>query len=165
MASDPRIIANEILLRAWDLGYQPTQIDVQKITYFLHGHHLQDFGEALVDTDFEAHQYGPVQRTLLECFNVWGQEPIGEVASKFDPVRRKHSPLPRPQENSVLATIDRHLEAYLAIASFDLVDITHAKDTPWSRTMQAAQNAVNIGMRISNDLILERFEGISAAKG
>lgn len=163
MAYDPRAIANEILLRAWDRGYEPTQIDVQKITYFLHGHHLLDHHEPLVADDFEALHYGPVQRALLEAFRDFGEEPIRALAKRFDPVRRVHLDIPRVTDNAAIATIDGYLDRYLMIPSFELVEMTHARGTPWSVTMQSAKNAVNLGMRISNDLIRRSFEGVRAA--
>lgn len=159
MSVDARIIANEVLRRAWALGFEPTQIDVQKICYFLHGHHLKDHGAAMIRTEFEAYQYGPVQSVLLESFRKWGDEPIGELARKFDPVKRVHVDLPAIEDNAIMDTIDRYVEDYLAMPSFLMVDITHAKGTPWSRTMDAAKNSVNIGMRITNEMIGSFFEG------
>jgi uncharacterized phage-associated protein len=159
MAVDARCVANEILLRAWEWGFEPTQIDIQKISYFLHGHHLTEHGQPMIGTEFEAMTYGPVQRVLLDCFRKFGDEPITELASKFDPVRRVYSDLPRITDNAIRDTIDRYLAVYLNLNTFDMVDLTHAKGTPWSITMDAARKAVNLGMRISDDLIRTRFEG------
>ncbi|ULB08731.1 DUF4065 domain-containing protein [Cereibacter azotoformans] len=164
MAVDARAVANEILSRAWELGFEPTQIDVQKITYFLHGHHLLDHGVPMVQTEFEAMQYGPIQRILLDSFRKWADQPIGELAEKFDPVRRVHEQLPRIVDNAILETIDRYLAAYLCLPSFELVDMTHARNTPWSKTVDAARNSVNIGMRISDDLISSCFEGLKCLR-
>ena len=163
MAHDARAIANEILIRAWEAGFEPTQIDVQKITYFLHGHHLIDHGEPLVSGEFEALHYGPVQRLLLDAFRSYGEEPITSLAKRFDPVRRVEIDLPRLTDNAAITTITSYLDHYLQIPSFELVEMTHARGTPWSETMQSARNAVNIGMRISNDLIRKSFEGIRFA--
>lgn len=163
MAHDPRAIANEILIRAWDMGFEPTQIDIQKITYFLHGHHLLDHGEPLVQGEFEALHYGPVQRALLDSFRKFGDEPITELAKRFDPIRRVEAELPRVTDNAAVHTIGKYLERYITIPSFELVEMTHARGTPWSETMKSARNAINIGMRISNDLIKSSFEGIRFA--
>lgn len=163
MTYDARQVANEVLLQAWERGYEPTQIDIQKVTYFLHGHHMQDFGAPLVATEFEALHYGPVQRSLLDCFRKYGEEPIRELAQKFNPVTRKYTDFQRIGDNTVLTTIDRYLDIYLGHSSFDLVNMTHAKGTPWSLTVERAKDAVNIGMRISNDLIRSCFEGVRIA--
>lgn len=163
MAYDARAVANEILLRAWENGIEPTQLDIQKITYFLHGHFLLEHNKPLVSSEFEAMPYGPVQRNLLESFRQYGEEPIRELAMRFDPVRRTYSEFPRIMDNSVLEILERYLAFYLGFSSFQLVAMTHASGTPWSETVQRAKNAVNIGMRISNDLISSRFEGIRTA--
>lgn len=159
MPVDARAVANEVLRRAWDLGFSPTQIDIQKICYFLHGHHLKDHGVPMIRTEFEAYQYGPVQSSLLDAFRKWGEEPIGEPAMQFDPVRRVHKELPKIEDNAIMATIDMYLEQYLSVPSFVLVDMTHAAGTPWSRTMDAGRRSVNIGMRIDNGTISSFFEG------
>lgn len=159
MAVDARSVANEVLKRAWILGFEPTQIDIQKICYFLHGHHLRDYGAPMIRTEFEAYQYGPIQSSLLDAFKKWGDEPIGEPAKQFDPVRRIHKDIPAIEENSIMTTIDQYLEQYLSIPSFVLVDLTHASGTPWSRTMEAGRSSVNIGMRIDNGIISSFFEG------
>ncbi|MDP3959913.1 MAG: DUF4065 domain-containing protein [Pseudorhodobacter sp.] len=160
---DARIVANEILRRAWDFGVDLSQIDIQKITYFLHGHHLLDHGTPLIGTEFQALHYGPVQTVLLESFRKWGDEPIRELATRFDPIRRTHHEMPRLTDNASMATIDRYLERYLEIPSFAMVEMTHSPGTPWSETMQRARNAVNIGMLITNEMISARFEGITSA--
>lgn len=158
---DARVIANAVLERAWQLGVGVTQIDIQKICYFLHGHHLRDHGEPLIATEFEAWDYGPVQRSLYNSFKHCGAEPILELATAFDPIRRKPKELPRISHNSAVATIDRHLATYLEIPSFELVNMTHAAGTPWSETRRASNLSANIGMRIDNGLIDRFFEGVS----
>lgn len=162
MPHDARMIANEVLRRAWAMGYEPTQIDIQKIVYFLHGHHLKDHGEPLVAAPFQALQYGPVQTALLDAFRKFDAEPIRELALKFDPVRRVWSDFPALTDNAAAATIETYLPRYLEMDAFELVDRTHAPETPWSITVREARSLVNVGMRIDNALILARFEGVSA---
>ncbi|TRL38105.1 DUF4065 domain-containing protein [Rhizobium straminoryzae] len=160
---DARMIANEILLRAWQDELELTQIDIQKILYFLHGHHLLEHGKPLVKSEFEAWEYGPVQRTVYDDFKRFGDQPITELAQKFDPIRRTHCPFPRLSDNAAISTIEQHLGKYLEIPAFTLVDITHKPGTPWSRTMEAALTRVNVGMRIKNELIVSYFEGFITA--
>ncbi|MBG6158231.1 putative phage-associated protein [Labrenzia sp. EL_159] len=157
---DARVIANEVLIRAWNDGLDLTQIDVQKICYFLHGHYLVEHGQPLISTEFEAWDYGPVQRTVYDAFKPFGDQPIDELARRFDPIKREYKELPRLLENSAVATIEEHLYKYLEIPSFSLVSITHAPETPWSRTMNDAKLHANIGMRIKNDVIYSNFEGL-----
>lgn len=160
---DARIIANEILARAWEETLDLTQIDVQKNLYFLHGHHLTEHGIPLIKSEFEAWEFGPVQRIVYDEFKRFGDQPITEFARKFDPIKRTLTSFPRLTDNSAIDTIERHLYKYLEIPSFTLVDITHRPGTPWSRTMEAAISRVNVGMRIKDDLIKSYFEGLQSA--
>jgi uncharacterized phage-associated protein len=157
---DARVVANAVLERAWRLGYEITQIDIQKICYFLHGHHLRANGVPLISTEFEAWDYGPVQRNLYASFKEFGDQPITKLAVSFDPIKRQLRPLPSIAENSVIDTIETHLLTYLDLASFELVDLTHAVGTPWSITVHDARLSVNVGMRIANETIAKHFEGI-----
>lgn len=160
---DARAIANLVLERAWDLGHELTQIDIQKICYFLHGHYLQTHGRPLVATEFEAWEYGPVQRALYGAFKRFEGEPITMLAVAFDPIRRRNVELPHISDNSVIDTIEKYLPYYLEIPSFELVNMTHRPGTPWSRTIADAETHVNVGMRIDNATIRSHFEGIVAA--
>ncbi|MBO6789504.1 MAG: DUF4065 domain-containing protein [Dinoroseobacter sp.] len=155
---DPRVIANHVLEEAWNRDIDLTQVDIQKIVYFLNGHHLVEHGTPMVEGEFEAWEYGPVQRILLDSFRRFEDGPITEFAVAFDPIRRKRKTLPSISSNSVSETIDRFLDDYLEMGAFDMVDITHDENTPWSVTMQEAKHSANIGMRISSELIRERFE-------
>ncbi|UWS78527.1 DUF4065 domain-containing protein [Phaeobacter sp. G2] len=161
---DARVIANEVLKAAWENGHDVTQIDLQKICYFLHGHHLVDHGQPMIASTFEAWDYGPVQRSLYNQFKKFGSQSITELAVAFDPIRQKEKPLPSVTTNSIRETIAKHLPKYLSIPSFELVEMTHQPDTPWSKTRSDAINSANIGMRISNDLIVDLFEGLHCSE-
>lgn len=160
---DARIIANEILVRAWEEDLQVTQIDVQKILYFLHGHHLIEHGSPLIKSEFEAWEYGPVQRIIYDEFKRYGDQPINAFAQKFDPIKRIKTDFPRLTDNAAVSTIERHLYKYLEIPSFTLVEITHRSGTPWSKTIESAASHANVGMRIKDELILAHFEGLQTA--
>ena len=158
---DARQIANEILKRAWDQDVGITQLQINKIVYFLHGHHLKEFGVPLVKSEFRAWEYGPVHTALRAAFKCYGNEPITELATKFDPVKHQNADFPPLTDNQALTTIDHFVDVYLEIPTNQLVIMTHAEDTPWSETMRRAEQSINIGMKIPNSLIKQNFEGIS----
>ena len=157
---DARQIANEVLNRAWENDLEITQLQINKIVYFLHGHHLKDFGSPLVKTEFQAWQRGPVHTSLREAFKSYRSEPIEELAKRFNPVTRLHTDFEFLTDNQALSTIDTYLDQYLDLTAGQLVDLTHAAGTPWSETMTRATNKINIGMKIIDSLICERFEGL-----
>lgn len=157
---DARSIANEVLKRAWSEGLALTQIDVQKILYFLNGHYLIHYGKPLINSNFEAWEYGPVQRVVYKAFKHFGDQPIDELAVGFDPVRRVQKELPTVNNNTAIDIIEEYLPRYLATPSFDMVRMTHEEGTPWSITVKNAETTINVGMRIKNDIIAANFEGL-----
>lgn len=159
---DARVIANELLKMAWHMDRDLTQLDIQKISYFMNGHHLIDHGEPLISTEFEAWKHGPVQQSLYDSFKRFGSGPITELATAFDPIRRRPKPLPEITSNSARDTLERYFERYLAIPAHELVGITHRRGTPWQVTLERAESSANIGMRISTKTVAENFEGLQA---
>jgi hypothetical protein len=65
----------------------------------------------------------------------------------FDPVKRSFKPLPPLRNSEAMAVVDDLLDHYLAMTTYSLVDLTHRPGTPWSRTVEAAESSVNIGMK------------------
>lgn len=160
---DARSLANAVLERAWDVGRELTNLDLQKIVYFMHGHFLVEYGEPLIKTEFEAWDYGPVQSTLYHALKRYGREPVEEPIIGFDPVRRQPRALPLVEDPRAIDVLDRHLENYMHLPASVLVDITHGPGTPWTTTREDSENAINIGMKISDSRIRERFEGLVQA--
>jgi uncharacterized phage-associated protein len=157
---DVRVIANAVLDRAEGSGRPLTNLDLQKIVYFLHGHFLRKHGRPLVEPEFEAWPYGPVHRTLYDAFKSYNDTPIEGRADAFDPVRRQRRQLPELNDPEVLKVIEEFLHLYLHMPTHLLVSTTHQSGTPWHETIERAKEHLNFGMRISDALILERFEGV-----
>jgi uncharacterized phage-associated protein len=156
---DVRVIANAVLDRADARGVAVTNLGMQKIVYFLHGHYLTRFHRPLVADEFEAWTYGPVHRTLYDAFRSYGDTPIEGRAAAFDPVRRQRRELPALDDRDAIWVLGQVLDYYLDIPTYLLVQIPHSKGTPWSLTVSAAESRPNVGMRISNELIARHFEG------
>ncbi|HJS87765.1 MAG TPA: type II toxin-antitoxin system antitoxin SocA domain-containing protein [Acetobacteraceae bacterium] len=158
---DPRIIANFVLDRADDRGREITNLDLQKIVYFLHGHYLRRYHRPLVQGEFEAWPYGPVHRVIYDAFKGYNDTPIDGRATAFDPVRRQRRELPALIDQDIIGLIDDVLDRYLDMSTYSLVQLTHDDGTPWSRTVRQAESRLNVGMKISDTLIEEYFEGVS----
>ena len=160
---DARSVANAVLERAWDVGRELTNLDLQKIVYFMHGHVLIEHGVPLVKTEFEAWDYGPVQSTLYHALKRYQREPVEEPILGFDPVLRESKALPLVTDPRAIDVLDRFLDRYMHLPASVLVDITHRPGTPWSTTREESRNAINIGMKISDSLIQKQFEGLVQA--
>lgn len=158
---DARVIANELLRMAWEMDRDLTQLGIQKICYFMNGHHLIDHGEPLIETEFEAWKRGPVQRSLYDSFREFGDTPITKLATSFDPIRRKPKELPELTSNSARDTLMRYFHLYVDIPEPELVGMTHRRGTPWHVTLEQAKTTANIGMRISTNIVADNFEGLA----
>lgn len=162
---DSRVIANAVLERADERGRSITNLDLQKIVYFLHGHFMKLQGRPLINTEFEAWTFGPVNKPLYDAFKSFNDSPISERASAFDPVKRTRRELPALSDPDALSVIDAHIDYYLDMPTYLLVEFTHQPGTPWFRTVESADSKPNVGMKISNELIGRFFEGPSPEKG
>lgn len=116
----------------------------------------------MIASEFEAWQHGPVQRVLYDSFKRFGDGPISELATAFDPIRRIAKPVPEITSNSVRSTIEKYFNRYADIPAHELVGITHRSGTPWYITRKSAETSANIGMRIATSTIRENFEGLVA---
>lgn len=156
---DPRVIANAVLKFGAARGRPVTNLQMQKIVYFLHGEWLLQTGQPLVTGHFEAWQHGPVHRTLYDAFRLYEDTPIEAEAKKFDPITRRHAALPELRDQEVIRFLDATLPDYIDVPAFILVQRTHAEGTPWTRTMESAETKANVGMVIDNSTIARHFEG------
>jgi|HubBroStandDraft_5_1064220.scaffolds.fasta_scaffold502063_2 uncharacterized phage-associated protein len=158
---DARIVANAVLGRAAGTARPLTNLDVQKIVYFLHGHYLLRHRRPLVQGEFEAWPYGPVHRVLYDAFRDYDASPIDRLARAFDPIKRTTREMPALADKDAVALLDEFLDYYLGMSTYSLVELTHGAGTPWSRTVEDGEKRINVGMRISNELIRDFFEGFS----
>jgi len=156
---DARIIANAVLDYADKQGRSLTNLDVQKLVYFLHGHFLRLHSRPLVIGEFEAWSYGPVHKVLYDAFKQFVDGPIEGRARAFDPVRRNQRDLPELADPQAIEVLRLFLPCYLDMPTFLMVELTHQPGTPWSETVERSKQRVNVGMKIPNDLIRARFEG------
>ena len=156
-AYDPRAIANLMLDEADRRGLKITNLALQKLIYFAHGIHLTKTKRPLVSGYFEAWQYGPVHPSVYRAFKPSGAEPITTRAVGKDPLTGKTRDLPKPSEMGVVDLVSDVMRSYGHLAPGRLVDLSHAKDSPWSVVVDKARTDVAFGMRIPDDVIIDRF--------
>jgi uncharacterized phage-associated protein len=156
--SDPRAIANLLLQEARSRGYEVSNLKLQKLLFLCHAFYLVDTGRPLVRGRFEAWQYGPVHREAYDAFKRFQATPITEDANKFDPVTGALKPLALPTDRLVLDVIRKVVEFYGGKSPGELVELTHAHDGPWDHVVTAAATNANIGLKISDEVIVKRFK-------
>lgn len=151
---DPRVVANYIVKKA---GRPVRQIALQKLLYFSHGLFLVRHKEPLVKGSFEAWHYGPVHPAIYQSFKKYGSNPISEFTQSKDLRTGEMKPLPELEDPEVMRVVDTVLHAFGDLTDGQLVDLSHAPAGPWDVIKQRAKNERMVGLRISNELIAQRF--------
>lgn len=157
-AYDPRAIANLMLDEADRRGFKISNLALQKLLYFAHGIHLKKGKGPLVSGYFEAWQYGPVHPAVYRAFKQNGSEPIAVRAVKQDPLTGQTRDLPKPDDMAVVDLVSDVVRHFGSMSAGRLVDLSHAKDSPWSYVVDKARTDVAFGMRIPDNVILGRFQ-------
>ena len=154
---DPRGVANLMLDEAGRLEIKITNLALQKLLYFAHGHFLVNHKRPLVSGYFEAWQYGPVHPAVYKAFKVSGSAPIIVRAQAQDILTGATKPISQPSNPVVLMLIQHVLASYGSLSPGRLVDISHAKGSPWHYVADKARTDIALGHRIPDNVILERF--------
>lgn len=163
--NDPRAVANYILDQCDIDGVVVTNITLQKLIYFCHAYYLLESGSPLVSGYFEAWQYGPVHPSVYRSFKKFGSSPILERATKYDPianVSEEIAPLADARAKKIVRSV---LARFGGMTAGQLVDLTHAPKGPWHFVVENAKTSANIGLRIKDDVTIERFKHLKLAVG
>lgn len=155
---DPRGVANLVLDEADRVGVKITNLSLQKLIYFAHGIFLNETRQPLVGGYFEAWQYGPVHPVIYRAFRPAGSEPIDFRARAQDVLTGNLKPISEPGDVAVRRLSQQVLNSYGKLSAGRLVDISHAKNSPWSFIVEKGRRSVAFGLRIPDTVILERFK-------
>ena len=154
---DPRSVANLMLDVADDNKIEVTNIALQKLLYFANGLYLTEHSKPLVSGYFEAWTYGPVHPAVYDAFKVAGANPINFRAYGCDPLTGQQKELQRITDKFVSRFLTKIVLGYAESSASRLIEISHAKKAPWDFIEKKARHSVVLGMRIPNDVIIERF--------
>jgi uncharacterized phage-associated protein len=155
---DPRAVANLLLKEARGRGQHVSNLKLQKLLFLCHALYLVHTGRPLVRGSFEAWQYGPVHREVYDAFKNSRAEPITEDALRFDPVTGMRQPIALPADRALLDVVQKVVQFYGDRSPGELVNITHAKDGPWDHVVSTAKTHANMALKISDEVIAERFK-------
>lgn len=121
-----------------------TNLRVNKLLYFAQAWSLVRRGKQLFDDHIQAWQYGPVVPEVYRAFKPCGRERIAAVSGEYSP---------NVFNNDELNLLLDILNEYGKYSSPALVELTHAKGTPWNNAYSSEQR----GIEISNSALLEYF--------
>jgi len=156
--SDPRSVCNLILDEAERTALPITNLALQKLLYFGHALHLVETRTPLVSGYFEAWQYGPVHPTAYNAFKAAGDRRITFRAERQDPLTGSRKPIASTDDPSVARLIRWVAASYGKLTPGRLVEISHAKGAPWDFVVDQARSTMAFGLRIPDNVIIDRFK-------
>ncbi|WP_371876759.1 Panacea domain-containing protein [Sphingomonas sp. DG1-23] len=157
MPLDPRSVANLIIKLAVDHQRPVTNLSLQKILYFIHGRFLVENDEPLLDGYFEAWQYGPVHPLIYDSFKDQGSRPLIEPATRRDLLSGRQIPVDIPDNAQLCSFINEVTLPYLKLSAGRLVDLSHARGSPWDALTRQFDGTRTYGMRITEQNIKDKF--------
>lgn len=158
MAADVRGIANYVLDRASSSGRALSNMQINKVVYFLHADYLASHGEPLVSAKIEAWEHGPVFRELYSEFKRYQDGHITGRAVSTSPVTGERSTVNYNLSDEQLRFLDPLADRYTAMSASTLRTLSHMPGGPWDRVWNH-EGAVKATMRITDAAILEWFRG------
>ena len=162
---DPRAVANLLLDVAAEEEVAVSNLALQKLLYFAHGHFLIQTGQPLVSGAFEAWNNGPVHPAVYHAFKASGREPIQDRAAGRNVMTGETRVLALPGTPDVRRHLRRVIDAYGHLSPGLLVAISHAPNGPWATIRDRATRETALGARIPDSLTKERFRFQKIAVG
>lgn len=144
-------VANCFLERNFSSGLVTiSPMKLQKLLYCLHGWYLAIKDAPVIDEDFKAWPYGPVEEGLYRIFKPFRNRPINSYAQS----QGKNG-----QEALIVAKVNKEFydifnfvcEKYMPFTAESLSALTHQPGTPWSQARDKGMDD------IPNDWIKNHF--------
>lgn len=132
-------IAKYMIDKSTREGHPISNLQLQKILYYVLGAFWKEKGYQVFDNEVQAWSYGPVIKDVYDMFCMYGGIPICDL---YDDVSI---------EDDDKRIIDKVLAECRAMYVWDLVDKSHEKGTPWERVYK------NYRVRIPSKYIREYF--------
>ena len=117
-------------------GWSLSNLELQKIAYIAEMIHLGRTGAPLVDENWQAWNYGPVQPALYHKAKVFGTSPVKDIfnASTLD-------------EGSQFKAINDAYQIMKKMNPGQMVAVTHRPNGAWSKHFNTARRGVVIPKR------------------
>lgn len=136
-------LAQYILCMCMNQGEPISNLQLQKILYFIQGNHLAKKGEPLFDADFYAWKYGPVIPNIYYEYCINGASKIRNVEAL-----EEISP-------EIKNEIDPIIQKLRVLYPWDLVEKTHNVGGAWDKTFQDGKGERD---KIPKEAIREEFD-------
>lgn len=151
---DPRSVANLILDVREVMGYRTTNLEMQKLAFFVYSTFLVATRRPLMKGYFEAWKYGPVHPIIYRSFKEHGSKAIGSKARVSDPITGRTEIAPPIEETETRRTVMETLSRLSAFGAGKLVDLSHVPGGAWDLTIKEDGGRGTLGLRITDDRII-----------
>jgi len=148
-----------MLDEADQIGFEITNLALQKLLYFCHGMFLIESKRPLVSGYFETWQYGPVHPSVYQSFKMAGSKPINFRATRQNLMTGAQVGISPPTDTDVIQIVKRIMSSYGRLTPGRLVEVSHAKDAPWHYVVNNGRTSEAFGNRIPDDIIMDRDYG------
>ncbi|WP_457492163.1 Panacea domain-containing protein [Tardiphaga sp. P5_C7] len=111
-----------------------TNLALQKILYMAHMVHLGRTGQRLVEAEFQAWDYGPVEPNLYRQVRMFGNRAIQDIFYFAAPV----------EGTAEAATLDEACQYLISKSPGELVAMTHWQQGAWARHYVPGARAIPI---------------------
>lgn len=101
-----------------------SNLQLQKILYYLQGNYMKEFSKKAFSDLIECWEYGPVVQKSWKIFSYYGREPIKNLGNNL-----KIS----DKERELIISV---LRKYLSINVWELVEKTH-QELPWKQAYES----------------------------
>jgi uncharacterized phage-associated protein len=144
---DPLSVANLVIEVATNDNRSVTDLQLQKILFFLQGFFLNNYNSPLLDGDFSKCQFGPVERDVYNEFKANGSSPIKSMAlscnfdsqgnfSISDPKKLTKEDL---KDDKIFKETIRFIKMLIKIEPWELFNLTHNHDS-WKNSKNEILN-------------------------
>lgn len=138
-------VARYILTKCNKEGQPISNLQLQKMLYYIQYEFLRETGEPLFEDDFEAWKFGPVVPTVYYEYSHMGAFRIGADYKDYDKILSNLLPNNIQRLNGII-------EEKRDINAWQLVDSTHKKGKAWDIVFA---NGEGLGGTISKECIYE----------
>jgi len=143
-------VANQFIQMADVKGEMLTPMQLLKLVYIAHGWMLGLHGRPLIRDEIQAWQYGPVIPKLYNALKSYKSHPVTRPLRSLEAQGADFDAL----QADVISQV---FDLYGGYSGPDLSRITHAENTPWTKTYATRA----FGREISNDLIEDHYRKLA----
>jgi uncharacterized phage-associated protein len=148
-------VANAFIERANREGVPISNMKLQKLMYFAHGHNLGLRGMPLVDEAPEAWEYGPVFPSIYHTFKAYGSQPIlaPGMLIEWESGRLVQVPAPPIDDPMDQQMIDAVWNGYKDRTPIQLSNMSHVDGGPWQKAREKGYRNADI----SDEVLMDYF--------